>query len=211
MNVIGIDLSGPKNIVDTCLTVFEARDEALKFARAIEGAGDRQIFEMVSGLSGAGRTVVGIDAPLSYNPGGGDRDSDRALRQLVREKGGGAGVMPPTMIRMVYLTLRGIALTRMLAALENPPEIVEVHPGASLLLRNAPAADVRHFRNDPPARANLCAWLETQGLKGLPAAEVTSHFVAACGAALAAWRWAHRDAAWCHPAQPPLHPYDFAC
>jgi hypothetical protein len=50
------------------------------------------------------------------------------------------------------------------------------------------------------------------GLHGIPVlADTSDHFVAACAAALAGWQWAAAKPAWCYPAQPPEHPYDFAC
>jgi uncharacterized protein len=214
MNIIGVDLSGPRNVADTCVAAFEQRGSALEFAGALNGARDREIFELVSDTGSNGPVVIGIDAPLSYNPGGGDRPSDKALRQAVLEKGGGAGVMPPTMIRMVYLTLRGVAVTRMLNALGLEVEIqmVEVHPCACMLLRGAPAKDVAAFKREPSARLRLLKWLEDEGLRGLLEIEEPSdHFVAACAAALAAWQWSIGQPAWCVKAQPPDHPFDFAC
>ncbi len=211
--IIGIDLSGPRNMADTCVAVFRARPGSLFLAQVAHGASDRQVLDLVSNLGSEWRTVVGIDAPLSYNAGGGDRPSDRELRRLAAQKGR-VGVMPPTLIRMVYLTLRGIALAReleTLRALMNL-QIVEVHPGASLLLQGAAAADVATFKHDVAARLRLLDWLQGMGLEELPAAsEPSDHFVAACAAALAAWRWSDGKAMWCFPAQPPEHPYDFAC
>lgn len=213
MNIIGIDLSGPRNITDTAVAVFEQRAEGLSYVRAIHGAADRQIYELVSDARKHASVVVGIDAPLSYNPGGGDRPSDKELRRLVQKKGR-VGVMPPTMIRMVYLTLRGVALTRMLEGLQPKAGLgmVEVHPGAAMLLRGAPAGDVASFKRETAARRRLLDWLREAGLSGLPQAEETSdHFVAACAAGLAAWQWSKGNAAWRFAAQPPEHPYDFAC
>lgn len=213
MKFIGIDLSGPRNITDTAVVVFEEQPGGLRFLKASHRVGDRQILELVSDAGMNGQVVIGIDAPLSYNPGGGDRPSDAELRRLVLEKGR-AGVMPPTMIRMVYLTLRGVALTRMLEGIQ--PEVrlrvVEVHPGAAMLLRGAPAADVAAFKHEAAARAHLVNWLGEMGLSGLPPADGTSdHFVAACAAALAAWQWSEGRAVWRFAARPPEHPYDFAC
>ena len=94
------------------------------------------------------------------------------------------------MMRMVYLTLRGIVLARMLETLKPDFDlrIVEVHPGASMLLRNAPANEVANFKRERSARSRLLQWLETQGLEGISRAEdVADHFVAACAAALASW------------------------
>ncbi len=213
MHIIGIDLSGPRNVADTCAVVFQVRGTALQFERAVENAGDAAIFELVSAVAKAGSATIGIDAPLSYNPGGGDRPSDAELRRRVREKGR-VGIMPPTLIRMVYLTLRGIALTRMLESLKPKADlrIVEVHPGAAMLLRGAPPADVAAFKGNASARLRLLDWLQAMELRDLSRPELPSdHFVAACAASLAAWQWAIGTPAWCAPAQPPTHPYDFAC
>jgi predicted nuclease with RNAse H fold len=158
--------------------------------------------------------LVGIDAPLSYNSNGGDRPSDSELRRLVHVQGGRVGIMPPTMIRMVYLTLRGLQLTRLLESLKPHYNLglVEVHPGACLSLRGADVNDVRKFKTEPLARGRLLDWLEAKGLKGICRAEtVTDHYVAACGAALAAWQWGLGKSVWCFPANPPHHPYDFVC
>ena len=214
MKVIGIDLSGPRNTADTSLVIFEQQREQLHIIARREGADDRQILESISSLGRNERLVIGIDAPLSYQNGGGDRQSDAELRRLVLAKGRGIGVLPPTMIRMVYLTLRGMHLARSFEALKPDPkiEIVEVHPGACLLLREAPAQEVALFKKSPIARRHLLDWLEIQGLKGLKRDEpVSDHCVAACAAALGAWYWARGDAVWRFPAQPPEHPYDFAC
>ncbi len=213
LTIIGIDLSGPRNIADTCAAVFDQRLDALSFRRALYAANDQQIFDLVSNIGSGQHAIVGIDAPLSYNPGGGDRPSDKDLRRLVLEKGR-VGVMPPTLIRMVYLTLRGVALTRELETLRTQTDlrIVEVHPGASMLLRGAAAADVAAFKRDMSARLRLLDWLQGMGLKDLPPErEPSDHFVAACAAALAAWQWSRGASRWCYPGQPPEHPYDFAC
>jgi predicted nuclease with RNAse H fold len=118
MKIVGIDLSGPRNFADTCLVSFEERGEVIHLIDVREGADDVQILEAISRLGHEERIVIGIDAPLSYNSVGGDRKSDAELRRLVHARGGGAGIMPPTMIRMVYLTLRGLQLTRVLESLK---------------------------------------------------------------------------------------------
>jgi len=212
MKVVGFDLSGPSNIADTYLVVLEEQGAELKFINVVEGADDQRIFRTISDLGKNDRIVIGMDAPLSYNPGGGDRASDRELRQLVLKKGS-VGIMPPTMMRMVYLTLRGIVLARMLETLKPDFDlrIVEVHPGASMLLRNAPANEVANFKRERSARSRLLQWLETQGLKDISRAEdVADHCQAACAAALAAWQWSLGRSVWIFPARPPDHPHDFA-
>ena len=212
MWVIGLDLSGPSNTADTYLVVLEERGAEIYFVKDLEGANDRDIFRTVSDLGKNEPIIIGMDAPLSYNPGGGDRESDKELRQLVSKKGN-VGIMPPTMNRMVYLTLRGIVLARMLETLKPNIDlrIVEVHPGASMLLRNAPANEVASFKRDNSARSQLLTWLETQGLKGISRnGDVPDHYVASCAAALGAWQWSLGKSAWVFPAGPPEHPYDFA-
>ena len=122
--------------------------------------------------------------------------------------------MPPTMIRMVYLTLRGIVLARMLETLRPDFDlrIVEVHPGAGMLLRGAPSKVVSALKRDKAARTQLLQWLEAQGLKGISrAGNVPDHYVAACAAALGAWQWSLGKSVWLYSAKPPDHPYDFAC
>ncbi len=214
MNVLGIDLSGPHNVRDTYAAQFSADGSTLRHVTTMAAVDDKNLIESITSLAGSETLVIGIDAPLSYNPGGGDRPSDRLLRQLINERGGGVAVMPPTMTRMAYLTLRGVALTRMIEALGMGKNIrsVEVHPGAAMLIRGAPRSDLVSLKKDPGARLRLLDWLSTQNVVGIPRSEGTpDHLIMACAAALAAWSW-HRGApAWCSPAAPPLHPYDFAC
>jgi predicted nuclease with RNAse H fold len=214
MRIVGIDLSGPRNFADTCLVSFEERGEEIHLMDVREGADDDQILDVISGLGQNERIVIGIDAPLSYNPKGGDRLSDSELRHLVHAQGGRVGIMPPTMIRMVYLTLRGLQLTRLLESLKPQYDlnIVEVHPGACMILRGAYAGDVRKFKTESLARGHLLDWLGTKRLKGISLAEiVTDHYIAACAAALGAWQWSLGKSLWCFPANLPHHPYDFAC
>ena len=214
MRIVGIDLSGPRNFADTCLVSFETRGREIHLVDIREGADDDQILDAISSLSHDEQIVIGIDAPLSYSPKGGERSSDSALRRLVHSRGGRGGVMSPTMIRMVYLTLRGLHLTRLLESLKPQFDlrIVETHPGACMILRGADAGEVHKFKTEPSARGHLLDWLETQGLQGIRMADaVTDHYVAACAAALGAWQWGLGQAIWCFAAELPHHPYDFAC
>lgn len=214
MKVVGIDLSGPRNFADTCLVSFEERTEELHLSDVREGTDDDQILEAIARLGPKDPIIIGIDAPLSYNPRGGERPSDVGLRRVVHAQGGRVGIMSPTMIRMVYLTLRGVQLTRLLERFKPQYDlrIAEVHPGACMLLRGADPSDVRAFKTEPPARGRLLAWLETKGLKGVERAEaVSDHYVAACAAALGAWQWSLSKSIWRFALNLPHHPYDFAC
>ncbi|WP_440997260.1 DUF429 domain-containing protein [Arhodomonas sp. SL1] len=206
--LVGIDLSGPGSAQHTSVAVFRREGEGLELDELVAGASDAEILRLVP-KSG----VVGLDAPLSYSPVGGSREGDVGLRKAVIGSGLPPGsVMAPSAPRMVYLTLRGVAVSRLIAKERPEVNIVEVHPTASLALRGAPIEFVRKMKSDSRARRGLLEWLETMGLRGvgmLP--EQSDHSVAACAAVLAAWKWYRRETVWIHEAEPPLHPYDFAC
>ena len=85
MKIVGIDLSGPRNFADTCLVSFETRGEEIYLTDVREGADDHQILASISSLGQTERIVIGIDAPLSYNPKGGDRASDSDFPLLLTD------------------------------------------------------------------------------------------------------------------------------
>lgn len=236
--VVGIDPSGPTNTSDTCVAIFECREAALTLATTINGGTDEMILGAVKDMCTRAPAVVGIDAPLSYNPGGKLRPRDKALRERIFDRGyDKRHVMPPTMNRMVYLTLRGICLARLLTT--NIPDrcrIVEVHPGATMVLNGADVCCVKRYkerqgvqmgaqrssaayqehnevrREAGKARGELLKWFGEQGVAGIkPNAECTDHFVSAVAAAVAARDWHMGRSAWEKKAEPPLHPFDFAC
>lgn len=214
MIFVGVDLSGPTNYQETAIAWFEKRDNKLQYLNSMVGADDRVIFDLASEILRTQELVIGLDAPLSYNIGGGDRDRDTQLRGLIIDAGLSPGsVMAPTMTRMSYLTLRGISVARSLENIDpKAPRIVEVHPGASLALRGAPVRDIRRFREDGSARLNILRFLEDQGLDGVGNVGITSHhLISACAGALSAWAWAFGKAVWIAQAEPPYHPYDFVC
>ncbi len=214
MVFVGIDLSGPRNSADTYLVSFEERGDEIHLQDIREHANDEKILEALLNLGTDKQITIGIDAPLSYNLSGGDRPSDKDLRRFVKERGGFTGVMPPTMMRMVYLTLRGVSLTRLLESFKPQYQfqIVEVHPGACMFLHGADAQDVRIFKHDSSAKVRLLGWLESKGVKGiLHDASIEDHYLAACAAAFGAWQWKQGKSVWKFPADPPHHPYDFAC
>ena len=215
MFFIGIDLSGPSNSRETAAVAFDEGPKRGDFTahRSLLGADDRDILRFIALLQLKGDIVVGIDAPLSYNIGGGDRPADSDLRKRIISAGLRSGsVMPPTMTRMVYLTLRGIAIARLLLAADEKTKIVEVHPGAAMALRGATISDIVKFKQNKKSRRSLLAWLEKQGLKrAANIKDPSDHYVAACASALAACRWYYNEAAWIHRAEQPFHPFDYAC
>jgi predicted nuclease with RNAse H fold len=211
--VLGVDLSGPANVVGTAVVSLREQDNHLRMLNAVVGVGDAGLLDLAGRASAQEEVVIGLDAPLSYNPGGGDRPADSELRALAIRRGLRPGsVMPPTTTRMVYLTLRGLGVARSLSSLGAKARIVEVHPAAALVLRGAKPADVRELTRSATARRDLLSWIEAQGLRGAGALDPSNdHLVAACAAALAAWGWSQGQSAWVSRASPPEHPYDFAC
>ena len=212
--IFGIDLSGPSNIKESTLVSFEARSNSLQMATAIEGATDLFIYETIAEQSANVNLIVGIDAPLSYNPGGGDRESDKDLRKHIIAKGMSPGsVMPPTLTKMAYLTLRGISVARFLEShSKRKIKIVEAHPTGSMALRGAPVKSIKKMKTSARAKQTLLQWLGKQSLKGINfSGSVSDHYVAACAAALAAWKWHLGESVWIFKSEMPFHPYDYVC
>ncbi len=214
VNIFGIDLSGPSNTKESTLVSFEARNNSLQMITAIEGATDKAIYDAVVEISANVKAIVGIDAPLSYNPGGGDRKSDKILRKNIIAKGMHPGsVMPPTLTKMAYLSLRGISVCRFLESHPNKKiNIVEVHPTGSMALRGAPVKSIKEMKSSTKAKQALLQWLKYHGLKRIDlSGSMSDHYVAACAAALAAWKWYLGESVWIFKSEMPFHPYDFAC
>jgi predicted nuclease with RNAse H fold len=214
MHVLGVDLAGPACPANTGIAAFGATGDELRFVRQECNGSDAALYTFIEQLADNAPVVIGIDAPLSYQPGGGQRLRDAELRKLIVKRGMRSGsIMAPTAPRMVYLTLRGIALASVLRRIESrhPIRIVEVHPGATLCLGGAPIDAVLAFSSQQGVRSTLLGWLERQGLRGIDVpADCTSHFVAACAAALAAWNWHRGISRWCVQADLPWHGYEFA-
>lgn len=233
--LVGLDLSGPSNTADTVLTLFlsstnEGPDgaDSARLLLVVPEAGDLTILRTLDTVLATKQpqikhVVAGIDAPLSYNPGGGDRPADTELRALLHAAGLHSGtVMAPTMTRMAYLSLRGISVARLLGELPAGHsglhlEMYEAHPAGAMVLRGAPVEDVRRLKRERGSREALLNWLEGQGLKGcveglgIPGHDPSDHYLASCAAALAAWGMARRSPAWFRPAEPPLHPFGYCC
>ncbi len=215
MHVIGVDPAGPAGSAATAIITFAVEDHRLRFLRQERDGTDRVLYENMHRLAAQGPVIVGLDAPLWYELGGGQRRRDAELRALIVQHGMRPGpVMAPTAPRMVYLTLRGVTIASALAGLAgcHPVRIVEVHPGAALCLHGAPLCAVRAFATEYRARSELLSWLTSHGLIGVsPLAGCSSRFVAGCAAALAAWKWHTGESRWVARTDPPWHPYDFAC
>ncbi|MGV2941691.1 DUF429 domain-containing protein [Mesobacillus sp. LC4] len=219
MRVIGIDLSGPKNHKDTVLAIFKQEGNHLQLVKWANNLSDQNILREIYEQSQLDEVVIGIDAPLSYQDGGGDRESDRELRKFIVNLGMRSGsIMPPTLNRMVYLTLRGIKLSREIENLNAayPISLVEVHPGAVIgsRLSKQNIEYVLAYKQEHSARSFIRNWLMEQGLTQLPIEmEVESHSIDACAAALGAWHWKapSYNAKWIYRACLPLHPYDYCC
>ena len=212
MIIVGIDLSGPANLQDTAMAIFKERDQGLELVEQHQGVSDGLILDRVSVHGQTDVVLVGLDAPLSYASGGGDRPGDRELRRRIVAAGMSPGsIMPPTLTRMAYLTLRGMAVARMLETLEpQPAGIVEIHPGAVMVLGGAPVDLVRRLKKAPEVISALGAWLNGAGLQGLDGTTESDHLLMAYAVALGTWNWNTGRWKWLQPADPPEHPYDYA-
>ncbi len=219
MKFIGIDLSGPANHKDTVMTIFENKDAGLVFEDIIMNASDEMIISAVKSVASLGDVAIGIDAPLSYQDGGGDRPQDKSLRQFIKGYGlSGSSIMPPTLTKMVYLTLRGMGITRKITDMNLPYQIriVEVHPGAAIGTRIGKEGlyHALHYKKEIESSKAILEWFETVGLHGIPIEiSETSHQIDACAAALAAWHWANptKQPAWHWDVTSDEHPFEVCC
>lgn len=220
MIVIGIDLSGPANHKDTAMAVFQTMGDELVLLDMLVHVDDEKILSTIHSFTAEDEDIIlGIDAPLSYQDGGGDRPQDKNLRHFIKEFGlSGSSIMPPTLTKMVYLTLRGVSLTRRITNMTATEKIriVEVHPGAAIGTRIEPEqlSHVLEYKKDIQSRFVIFDWFQSVGLTNLPAdITETSHQIDACAAALAAWHWGD-------PAKKPIwqwdqitsaHPFEVCC
>lgn len=120
-------------------------------------------------------------------------------------------VMTPTMTRMAYLTLRGLSISRLISTAHPSAAVLEVHPFGALALAGAPVEAVRSVKHSEEARIVVAQWMREHGMEGLPDHGYSDHELAALAAGFAAWKWQGGKAAWYADAEPPLHPYPFAC
>lgn len=210
---VGVDLSGPSNLEDTALAFGARGDDGWRVVDWQVGVSD---LELATSLGenleelGAGDPVVALDAPLSYAQGGGLRPSDVALREELEGRGLPVhSVMAPTMTRMAYLSLRGIAVARLLER-EFRADILEVHPTSVLYFRTDAPDLVSAMKDDPQVRRQLIDRLDLRETPNEAAAE-SDHLTAAIAALRAAADRVDGDEAWSFGAAPPAHPYPLVC
>jgi uncharacterized protein len=219
LKIIGIDLSGPANHKDTVMSVFQLTDGLLTFEKVVDHASDESILTAIQSISSKERIVIGLDAPLSYQDGGGDRPQDKSIRQFIKGCGLiGSSIMPPTLTKMVYLTLRGMGLTRRIMQLEHAENIriVEVHPGAAIGTRIG-SKELYHalqYKKEIASRMVIFDWFQIIGMRDIPNEFVeTSHLIDSCGAVLAAWHWCDetKQPTWHWKEKTDEHPFEFCC
>jgi len=210
--IMGVDLSGPSNHADTACALFESAGDTLVYRRHLAYLADADLLHIVEGATRGASLTVGLDAPLSYQDGGGDRQRDRDLRRVLRGAGMPSGsVMTPTMTRMAYLTLRGLSISRLISSATPDAAVIEVHPYGALALAGAPVDALRSVKQSSDSRAEVAGWLRVNGIDGLPDQDYSDHELAAVAAGFAAWKWQLGRASWLVDAEPPLHPFPFAC
>ena len=211
----GIDLSGPVNIIDTVISWFkyDYSKEKLSLIDYKIGADDNFIFNIVKDLSINNDLFLAIDAPLSYNMNGGDRESDKSLREFLKKKNiKTSSVMTPTMTRMSYLTLRGISITRILETLKKKPKVIEVHPFVSLLINGANKEDIKNVKKNEKAKQNIFNFLKKRQISNLPViVSKNDHFISSVIAAQIAYFYSRNQYQWRSKRKFPFHPYDFVC
>lgn len=175
--VAGIDLAGPTNHNDTSLAIIDDNNIYIE-----SDLSDSDIFRIVEDRS---IKHIGIDAPLSYSENGGFRKSDGELRKLLNARGyTSIGVMAPTYSRMIYLTSRGIRLSRLLSFTDKKADLYEVHPGAFYVFDDYSYEIVKSIKKSYEGIVNICKDIESRGyvFNDYPK---TDHEIMAVGAALA--------------------------
>ncbi|KAA9023601.1 DUF429 domain-containing protein [Niallia endozanthoxylica] len=218
MIVMGIDLSGPANHKDTAMAVFQTTGDELNLLDRVVHVDDEKILSMILSYTKY-EIIIGIDAPLSYQDGGGDRPQDKSLRDFIKSYGLlGSSIMPPTLTKMVYLILRGISLTRRIMQLNDDKKIkiVEVHPGAAIGTRIGPSYlyHALHYKKEIHSRYVILDWFQSVGLKNLPIDIAdNTHQMDACAAALAAWHWGDsaKTPVWHWDGVTSAHPFEICC
>lgn len=175
--IAGIDLAGPKNHKDTAMAIIDNKTITIK-----SNLSDLDIYDLIIKCK---ISDLGIDAPLSYSETGGYRKSDSELRSFLNSRGfKKIGVMAPTFSRMIYLTSRGIRLTRLLLHLDKTPCIYEAHPGAFFVLDDYPYDIISTVKTDFNSIVNITNLIKAKGYK-FEVEPLTDHELMSVGVALA--------------------------
>lgn len=180
---LGIDLSGPSNAQYTSLCLFSDSTITL-----YNNCNDQKITEILQQLPSDQAVFIAVDAPLSYQDGGGFRDIDRALRQHLNQQGfKKIGVMAPTMTRMAYLTLRGLRLKEVCREFVQV-QLFETHPGAALVCSGINYELVQKIKNEPQAIQRITKQLAARLPKNITLPKMASdHDLMALSAMLSAY------------------------
>lgn len=191
--LVGIDLAGPKNHKETAVATIVNKKITLD-----SGYSDSDIYKLIKNTN---VDLIGIDAPLSYNEQGGYRDSDRELRKLLNSRGfKDIGVMAPTYNRMIYLTSRGIRLSRLINSITPSPPLFEVHPGAFFVLDNFPYKTVIDLKKSKDAILKLYNLIGNRGYT-FNREPISDHEIMAVGVALALKAKLNGTIHWEHPGE----------
>ncbi len=178
---LGVDLSGPANHADTCMA-WRNLDGRVEWRC---DCSDQDILTWQRDQSLP--VSAFIDAPLSYQDGGGYRHCDAVLRAYLNAQGlNRLGVMAPTMTKMVYLTLRGISLSTRLR--QQGAEVFETHPGASMLLSGMEKDWVYDIKRCSQSRSSILALWTNQGNRFVES-PTNDHQLMAIQCLLTAERW----------------------
>jgi uncharacterized protein len=184
--VMGIDLSGPANHADTCMAWRNAKGQ-IQFEC---DCSDEAIVNWVAVQPEP--LLVLIDAPLSYQDGGGYRPCDGQLRAWLNQAGfHRLGVMAPTMTKMVYLTLRGISLAHQLR--QQGALVMETHPGASLVLSGVDTQSVYNLKKEQKAKDLILEHWQKLG-HHFTTSPSNDHQMMAIQALLTGERWLNQQA-----------------
>lgn len=214
MLFVGIDLSGPSNTKDTALAITNLSPDGLELVFQASNFDDLQLLDKISHFAKGNSTYIFIDAPLSYNQGGGLRDSDKEFRDLAfRLSLPPTTIMPPTFTKMGFLTLRGIFVSNLLRVnLGFSIHIAETHPGISLALEGIEPALIKNMKSSVEACNTIAEKLSKLFNKfTLINSQYSDHDICSIAASLSAKRYFDKKSALIYKAKPPAHPYNFIC
>jgi len=167
---------------------------------------------------------IGIDSPLSNNGDNKCRESDNKLKEEIKlvnktlqklDELNLNSVMSPMGRRMIYLTIRGVLLSRTIHIEYPSVKIVEVHPRASLFLHfhTLIAQDIKNYKdpNGNHARENIVNCLNDNGMLINTNQTYTDHEIDSMVAAYSAFCWRNKKSKFLFNADDPFLPFDYCC